>query len=136
MKRRIYASALVGLLGTLTASACDSNSDYGNGYGGDPAYYCRQYTSCGTCTPVLGCGWCQTAGGKGMCADDPNDCAGATAFSWTWEPSGCSVTIADASVSSSAPRDAAPSIPPSPTVDAAPPGAAIPSDAGGDAPLH
>jgi hypothetical protein len=86
------------------ASACDSgNYGYGPGWagGGDP---CNQYASCGACTPVNGCGWCTTGVGQGTCASDPNECANATAFSWTWEPDGCFVA-ADAGVASS-PADA------------------------------
>jgi hypothetical protein len=130
MKRRIYASLLAGLLGLLgavTVSACDDNADYGYAYGGAGGPGCRQYTTCGACTPVLGCGWCQTGVGKGMCADDPNDCAGATAFSWTWDPTGCFAPIADASVTipdaatSPAPDAAVADTGVSATVDAAPP---------------
>jgi hypothetical protein len=133
MKRRIYASLLGSLLGALSLSACDSGDDYSYAYGYGAGAECRQYTPCGTCTPVMGCGWCQSGVGKGMCADDPNDCAGASAFSWTWDPSGCFAPIADASVSI---PEAASTTPPdtgtSPTVDAG----STPSDAAVDAPIH
>jgi len=49
---------------------------------------CGQFTSCDTCTPVLGCGWC-SMGSKGACVDQPNACAGAANFYWTWELDGC-----------------------------------------------
>ncbi len=89
MKKRIFASVLVAFMGGLLAAACD---DGGGDYdvvtvGGDR--YCRRHTTCGECTPVAGCGWCQTGVGKGMCASDPDECAGNTVFSWTWDPSGC-----------------------------------------------
>jgi hypothetical protein len=121
MNRRIYASLLIGFLGAVIVSACDDNADYGYAYGsagGGP--HCRQYTTCGSCTPVVGCGWCQTGVGQGMCADDPNDCAGAPSFSWAWEPSGCFAPIADASVSiPDAATSSSPDSGPSTTVDAA-----------------
>ena len=59
-------------------------SDYGFRDG------CRQFTSCGTCTPVEGCGWCFDADGRGLCAADPNECL-TPAFSWTWNETGCRV---------------------------------------------
>jgi hypothetical protein len=75
----------------FAALLCTTCIDGGNGGGGGYSYgpgYCRQFTSCGTCTPVLGCGWCQV-GTKGACVDQPNACAGASNFYWTWELSGC-----------------------------------------------
>jgi len=74
------------LLFALLPAACFDDG----GYSG-PTYtpvYCGQFTSCATCTPVLGCGWCQ-AGTKGACVDQPNACAGVASFSWTWELDGC-----------------------------------------------
>jgi hypothetical protein len=79
---------LAALLGAFCSLSCFS-SDYGpppGGYG--QAFSCQQLASCETCTPVLGCGWCQS-GDKGICVDDPNDCARATSFSWTWELAFC-----------------------------------------------
>jgi Plexin repeat len=69
--------------------------DYGGGpvVGSDP---CLQFTSCGTCTPVLGCGWCST-GNTGMCVSEPNECWMAPTFEWTWEFSGCPAGDAGAS---------------------------------------
>jgi hypothetical protein len=60
----------------------NSGYGYGNGYG------CGQFTACGACTLAIGCGWCSSSG-AGACLSDPDQC-GATSFSWTWEPSGCS----------------------------------------------
>jgi len=100
MKKRILAGALLALFTAVMASACDDGGDgyyyAGDGRGDD--YGCHRHTSCGTCTPVDGCGWCQTGVGQGICASDPDQCANATAFSWTWDPSGC--------VGSAAPTDA------------------------------
>jgi hypothetical protein len=91
MKKHLLASALVIFIGALLTSACDSDDSgyvYAGG-GGSLERYCAHFVTCGTCTPVDGCGWCQTGVNQGMCAADPNECAGATAFSWTWDPSGC-----------------------------------------------
>jgi hypothetical protein len=88
----------------LAAAGClDPNSD-GNVSYDRPGprgveQRCSQYTSCGTCTPVLGCGWC-SSGDKGLCAAQPNDCAAAMSFDWTWETSGC--PAGDAGVASDA----------------------------------
>lgn len=49
---------------------------------------CQQYTSCQTCTPVLGCGWC-SMGTKGICVSQPNACASVASFTWTWELAYC-----------------------------------------------
>jgi hypothetical protein len=71
---------------------CFSPDDGGGGYGAAPRSRhderCSRLTTCGTCTPVLGCGWCWS-GDKGLCADQPNDCAAEMSFDWTWEASGC-----------------------------------------------
>ena len=104
MKRSAIAIVLLSPV-ALLVGACN---DHGTSGGGRTAYGnayvgCSQYTSCEACTPVNGCGWCDKVDGTGMCADDPNDCASASAFRWTWDPMGCRVT-ADAGVS---PIDAA-----------------------------
>ncbi len=103
--RRLVATSVA--LAALVLGACESNSD--DGFAGYSAYYdgCRQFTSCGTCTPVNGCGWCFDSDGTGMCAASPDECA-TPVFSWTWNPSGCRVP---ASVGA-APLDAAPAPPP------------------------
>jgi hypothetical protein len=72
-------------------AACEADStqtDPPYSYG----YYdgCRQYASCGTCTPVLGCGWCFDSDGTGECVSTPAACS-TPVFSWTWNPSGCRV---------------------------------------------
>jgi hypothetical protein len=82
MKRAVLA-----FLFALLPAACFDDGGYDPG----PTYtpvYCGQFTSCDTCTPVLGCGWCW-AGTKGACVDQPNACANTATFSWTWELSGC-----------------------------------------------
>jgi hypothetical protein len=118
----------------LLASACDDGGasvDYERGW--RDYDYCNQYTSCGTCTPVEGCGWCTTGVDQGLCAADPNECDGAQAFSWAWDPSGCfapadaGVTRAvDAALPVVAPTDAAPQVDSAsaPPVDAASGGSA------------
>jgi hypothetical protein len=87
MKLFTYAA----LIGAFCSLGCDSPFD-GGGYSQQRAHgqrsFCSQFTTCGTCTPVLGCGWCQ-AGSKGLCAEDPNACEGAESFSWSWESATC-----------------------------------------------
>jgi hypothetical protein len=75
------------LLFALLPAACIDDGGYDSG----PSYvpvYCGQFTSCATCTPVLGCGWC-SMGTKGACVDQPNACANVENFYWTWELDGC-----------------------------------------------
>jgi hypothetical protein len=117
MKKHILASALVVFIGGSLAAACD-NGGFGTGYfpaGGTSAFHgdhrCGEQTSCGSCTPIEGCGWCQTGVGQGMCAADPNECAGSTAFSWTWDPSGCFPTTDAAAASDASVADASTVIP-------------------------
>ncbi|HVU51400.1 MAG TPA: hypothetical protein VHL80_11970 [Polyangia bacterium] len=83
------------LLASIVAAVClvsctdTSGGDYGPppGAGGERPH-CERFTSCATCTPVLGCGWCQS-GDKGLCTSAPNRCADAVSFSWTWELAYC-----------------------------------------------
>jgi hypothetical protein len=90
MKNRIIASALAAFVAALTASACEGGHHRHDRDERDRLeQVCKQYASCQACTPVSGCGWCQTGVGQGTCAADPDECAGAAAFSWTWNPSGC-----------------------------------------------
>jgi hypothetical protein len=96
MTAQIFA-VLLGVFCSLSCFAPDDGSPHGRQ---ERAPFCEQFTSCGTCTPVLGCGWCQ-AGDKGLCAEDPNVCAGAQSFSWTWELATCPATV-DAGVSADA----------------------------------
>ena len=96
MKPSTVASALFSVA-ALALGACEGDtSDTGSGYV-YPYAACNQYTSCASCTPVLGCGWCDKNDGTGMCAEDPNDCATSSVFRWTWDSSGCRV-VADAGV--------------------------------------
>jgi hypothetical protein len=80
------------LVGALCFTSCDTSDGYG--YGPPPGggrgrrNGCEQFTTCAACTPVLGCGWCQ-AGDKGLCTSAPDRCAGAEAFSWTWDLAFC-----------------------------------------------
>jgi hypothetical protein len=104
--KRTYAAVILATAVALPLGACggdDSGGGYyygGSGSGG--AAGCGQYTTCGTCTPVVGCGWCFNSTG-GVCTTDPNECAQVTSeFTWTWDPPGC--PDVDASV---APADAA-----------------------------
>jgi hypothetical protein len=89
------------------AVACDDHDghrDRGGQGAGEGEMGCSQFTSCSTCTPVTGCGWCATATGQGLCASDPDECASASAFSWTWDPGGCLVPV-DASAVTVQPAD-------------------------------
>jgi len=121
--KRISIALLCASLVAIASNACDEGDAYYS-YGG--AYdYCTRYTSCGTCTPVLGCGWCFEAKGNGECVGGPSLCRG-SAFSWTWEKSGCHLP-ADAGVSDARAVDGAVSTPTdagAPEIeDAAPPSA-------------
>ena len=98
MTRRSAVARCLVAVPALLLGACEGDNSTSSGATYGYSYYaCYQYTSCAACTPVLGCGWCDKADGTGMCADDPNDCAAASTFRWTWEPTGCHVT-ADAGV--------------------------------------
>jgi hypothetical protein len=101
----------------VTLSACGqdgSDAAYANG---GPYYptMCSAYTTCGSCTPVIGCGWC-FGGATGSCAPDPDSCGDASEFTWTWNANGC--PDVDASV---VPLDAGASVSPetSPPTEAA-----------------
>jgi hypothetical protein len=98
MKQWWMAGVVLSLL-PMGIASCDGSSG-ASSIAYSPAFgTCSQYTSCFTCTPAVGCGWCSKSDGTGMCATNPNECANAKAFNWTWDPSGCHVT-ADASVAS------------------------------------
>jgi hypothetical protein len=111
---RFLAALFVASGIAVSLGACgDDSNDSGYvtyGGGGSTGSSCSAYTTCGTCTPVLGCGWCFTATG-GTCATDPDSCGDASEFTWTWDQSGC--PGADASVApvstdaGSTPTDAA-----------------------------
>lgn len=83
---RFIAGTLLASAVALAVAACGDDSG-ANAYpsaGGD----CSAYSTCGTCTPVTGCGWCFNAHG-GVCTSDPDQCANASEFTWTWDPGGC-----------------------------------------------
>jgi hypothetical protein len=94
--KRFLSSLLLAAPVALVFLACADQRGYGDSYSSQTAY-CSQYATCGTCTPVNGCGWCYTADAGGMCAADPNECAGSSEFLWTWNADGCREG-ADASV--------------------------------------
>jgi hypothetical protein len=96
--QRTYAAILLATAIALPLGACGDDGSGGYSYGYATAYGCEQFTTCGTCTPVLGCGWC-FHGTSGVCTSDPDQCAQVTSeFTWTWNPSGC--PDVDASVGS------------------------------------
>src|SRR5579883_2723767 len=123
----IAAAAVVVAVGACGDDSASSWSGAGPAYNVD----CGQYSSCGTCTPVVGCGWCFAASGTGFCASTPAACPGAPAR-WTWDPPGCHVA-ADAGVASpdasSASPDASSSHPDASPADASPADASGAADA-------
>jgi hypothetical protein len=127
--RRLVAASIA--LVALALGACETNSDDGAVYSGY-SDGCRQFTTCGTCTPVLGCGWCFDSDGTGICAADPDECV-TPVFSWTWNPSGCRVPAtvgagqADAGAVPVPTDDAAPADDATPAEDATPAGDAAPA---------
>ncbi len=90
--RLVAAAVAIGALGALLLGACETDSsDWSERDTHDAVYDgCRQFPSCGTCTPVSGCGWCFNADGTGLCAAGPDECP-TPVFSWTWNPSGCRI---------------------------------------------
>jgi hypothetical protein len=95
---RTYAAILLATAIALPLGACGDDSSGGYYYGVADPYGCQQFTTCGSCTPVLGCGWC-FHGTSGVCTSDPDQCAQVVSeFTWTWDPSGC--PDVDASVGS------------------------------------
>lgn len=131
MNRVLAATVLVSVI-SLGLVAC-GDEQHGGGMGGmgggprrdDPG--CAAYTTCDTCTPVLGCGWCFQSDGTGACTIGADRCAGQE-FAWTWEPSGCGTAATDggvpvtkdAPVTEVATDDAAPAVD-APTADDAAP---------------
>jgi hypothetical protein len=87
--RHGLAATLVGGLIALLIGACD-DGEYGYDQGARNVA-CGQFTSCDTCTPIMGCGWCYTGNGTGTCTDGPQDCSPEPGGGWTWDPSGCRV---------------------------------------------
>src|SRR5271166_1614155 len=93
--RRNVSGWVAGVALAAVVAACGSDggeSESYPGYAGGGGYGagCGQYTSCGTCTPVVGCGWCFNVTG-GQCASSPDECAFSSdaEFTWTWNPGGC-----------------------------------------------
>ncbi len=115
---RVLAATVLASVISLGLVACGDEQHGHGGMGGmgggggpgvDYAGACEAYTTCDTCTPVLGCGWCFQSDGTGTCASGPARCSGQE-FSWTWEPSGCGTSTADGGTPTDAPvaRDATP----------------------------
>jgi hypothetical protein len=98
MKRSLTAGGVLLALGLALGACSETGGSASAGFGPAPRYAsCRQYVSCGSCTPISGCGWCYLPDGTGKCVEDPDECSSSSAFSWTWDPKGCRVT-ADAAV--------------------------------------
>jgi hypothetical protein len=79
----------------LLASACDDGGDrHGRHHHHQESASCSAESTCGTCTPVVGCGWCFTPDG-GACVSGPDECP-TDATGWTWDPPGCDGDAGDA----------------------------------------
>jgi hypothetical protein len=117
---RLLAGSLLASAVALAVAACgdDSGANVYPWAGGA----CGAYTTCATCTPVEGCGWCFNAHG-GVCTSDPDQCASASEFTWTWDPTGCPDVDASVNPADGAARGGA---------DAAGDAAPAAADAGGD----
>ena len=83
--KRTVTGILAATAVALVAGAC---GDTGYAIYGPEVDPCSGYTSCASCTPVVGCGWCFASGATGSCSSDSSTCAVGPA-SWTWNPSGC-----------------------------------------------
>jgi Plexin repeat len=92
MKYQMRAQIFGVLLGAFCSLSCYAPDDGSRSGRYERGVSCEQFTSCSACTPVLGCGWCQ-AGDKGLCAEDPDACARAASFSWTWELATCPAAV-------------------------------------------
>jgi hypothetical protein len=82
--KRFVAVILAAAGVATTVGACDDGNDY---LLPPTRASCSEATTCGSCTPLLGCGFCFTKNG-GFCTDSPGDCPHASS-AWTWDPSGC-----------------------------------------------
>jgi hypothetical protein len=91
MKLRALGGLLFAGVAAASIGACDDS--FWNGYSSDtwdPNYDpCARYTTCGACTPVIGCGWCATNDHFGTCRSSPSTCPWSD-FNWSWQPNGCS----------------------------------------------
>jgi hypothetical protein len=101
MVRLIAGACLAAAIGVLVGACSGDDSSGGYGYVSGPNAQCQTYTTCGSCTPALGCGWCYA--GHGACLSDPSMCSGAST-DWTWNPSGCHDFAADPSVNPQQPQ--------------------------------
>lgn len=123
---------LSGLVVGLFACSPDEGHHGGGRARPEPAP-CEAQTTCGACTPILGCGWCQYADGSGSCASGPEACR-ELSFRWNWETVDCPASLVDAGPAPTdagpAPTDAAPApTDAAPAADSAPPSDAGPTDA-------
>jgi hypothetical protein len=86
--RRLAAEVTSAIAILLMTPMCSENSssEPSSAAGADPLR-CNAYTTCGSCTPVMGCGWCFNHLG-GVCASSSDQCSG-NAYSWTWVPDFC-----------------------------------------------
>jgi hypothetical protein len=101
MVRLIVGACLAVAIGVLVGACSGDDSSGGSGYAPAAGGMCQAYTTCGDCTPAIGCGWCYT--GQGSCQSDPSFCAGGSG-DWTWDPTGCHDVVADASVNPQQPQ--------------------------------
>jgi hypothetical protein len=96
MVRQLAATGLASalLLASFALGACGDDhmrEGHGGSYGGAGGGYddpCAGYTSCDTCTPIVGCGWCERSDGTTACLSGPQLCS-TYEFRWTWEPAAC-----------------------------------------------
>lgn len=97
---------------------CSSDEHHMHARGDQAAPACGYQSSCGTCTPVLGCGWCQYEDGSGECTTGPSACT-RLKFRWNWEPTDCPVPTTDAGVTpaDATPEDTAPAVDDTGTID-------------------
>lgn len=88
--KRVVVAGCTGLFVVALLGACDDGGERHRHRHrhAHPNHTCTIQSSCGTCTPVLGCGWCFTSGG-GVCVSDPDVCPKGS-LGFTWEPPGCS----------------------------------------------
>lgn len=102
----VASGLLFGLLFGLGACSSDEEHHGGRRSRQQPAPTCAAQTSCGSCTPILGCGWCQYEDGTGSCATGPDACRDLS-FRWNWETVDCpaATTPSDAGFT---PADAVP----------------------------
>lgn len=94
----VTLAALAGVV--VLASACDDRGPRPRHHRPPATSACALQTSCGACTPVLGCGFCFVPGsdagvGGGVCVSDPADCP-RQSIGFAWEPSFCSALDAGA----------------------------------------